>query len=54
MGVNGIMESLSSIEPGNIFFVYSDILIAAQGIIIFIMFVLRPRVLKLIKQMFTE
>lgn len=54
MGVNGIMESLSILDPENIFFVYTDILIAAQGIIIFIMFVLRPRVLKLIKQMFIE
>lgn len=54
MGVNGIMESLTILDSGNIIFVYTDILIAAQGIIIFIMFVLRPRVLKLIKQMFTE
>lgn len=54
MGVYLIMESLSSIDPGNKIFVYTDILIAGQGIIIFIMFVLRPRVLKLIKQLFIE
>ncbi|XP_055320435.1 G-protein coupled receptor Mth2-like isoform X4 [Sitodiplosis mosellana] len=50
MGLTGIMESISVFKRWGPYFLFSDILNSAQGIIIFALFVLQPRVLRLIQK----
>lgn len=55
MGVPWIVEAFKAfIRPPHMFYYFSDIFTAAHGVYLFILFILRSNILKLIKKKFNK
>lgn len=54
MGVTWSMDAIAFISPNNVVFLIADICNALQGVFIFILFVMKRRVLDLIQQRFAS
>lgn len=50
MGITWIFEAISLVAEDNVFFLIYDIWNTLQGILIFLLFILRRRVIRLIKK----